>query len=256
MRKKHIMPIILLLLVLFEPIWVDILSIRVEAELDALCDYSELYYELSPLEVDKWEFYLFHDYGFNGGHYLVSPIGGCFWDGLVSFQKKDYKVFPDDLMKSLHWDSGDFYLPKSEYRNKENWDIHGYTCISFDRAYSLEEITEKLNVEHIRWLWVDTYGDDFQESPTEICRLPIDGSMSNAQGNIEEFLALLNKYDRKTKTKVGREIYKARQNIKKEGEIQAEDLRIIGCVLYPTEEEVEEFITNDIYKDMFKVINY
>lgn len=256
MKKRIKILLIIILAVICEIIWVDIQSIRVEKELDALCDYSVLCHD-NGFEWKKEECYISHNYYLDSYYkfpsfYVVGPFGGSYFDGFIVFSPSGYKEFPEDLIKT-QYSPLKMYLPQSEYTNQD-WSS-SCLMVSFDRAYSIAEVEEKLPVGEIIWLWLDSYEDNYQGAITKynIYGIPIQDSISDSKDEINNVLAVLNKYDENEKTKTGKMIYDIRKNIKGEGEVKAEDLQILGCVIWLSQSEMEE------YKDsnMFKVVeNY
>lgn len=249
MKKRYLLAILVGIIV-FANLLVNLLSKNTETEMKAIQDYSKLCSH-GYFKWEKKKHFLIHEYHIDSQHQvinIVTPLGCFFYNGFVNFSPGNYRRFPEDLLLDQYSDDN-FYLPDSDYRYKD-WHDYIWFNVSFDRAISLQEAKEKLGVGRVEWLWVDTYGENRDVKPTayDTYGIRINRSIEDSQSEIQEFLKIMNKYSKKEKTVTGRKIYDIRCNIKKEGELKEEDLKIIGCVIRLTEEERQAYQSEELFK--------
>ena len=175
--------------------------------------------------------------------------------------------FPQEIMDNV--DSGvKFYHPNNPADNElQNDQALNYNSnykqttlnLSFDKPYSISQVQNLLSsYGNITWLWVDTYkGQDISHkvkfTTGEYHDWSYDGATLKpiADGTIgqvfgiklideqnhiiknpdETFIEMLNKYNNIKDSKVAEKIYQVKESIKKDGPITKGDIRIIGCVI-------------------------
>jgi len=232
----------------------------VESELSALKDYSQLFYkhdfDWKKLSFGLWNIYYFDNK--NGNNLIVYPAGSSFTASLLSFSRLKLMDFPEDLWPEFKG-MGKFYYPSNTDYNK-NWDRALIHTVSFDKAYSIAQLQELFNYGKIYWLWLDTYNSGsgapeeyyIQEGGAANGAYGIlcdEESKGNAlQTDAQKFVDLINKYNSNNLSKTGKKLYQIRHSIKTEEDITPEDLKIIGCIFYPQDNQDETMRNDPVFK--------
>ncbi len=240
---------------------VSIRSIKVENELSSLKDYSKLFckhdFDWKKHSFGLWNIYYFDNR--NGNNFTVFPTGSYFTASLLSFSHIKLKNFPKDLWSEFKG-MGTFYYPSDENNYNKNWDGALVHAVSFNKPYSISQIQGYFSYGKIKWLWLDTYGNRKENQAEYYIQ---DGNAANGaygilcneelKGNALQidswkFIDMINKYNSKNLSETGKKLYKIKHSIKAEGDIAITDLKIIGCIFYPNDNQDEQMRNDPIFK--------
>ncbi len=241
---------------------VSIRSPKIERDFYAMNDYCKLFYHYNfDFNWEKHSYGLWNSYTYNTSNfysYTISPVGKGFVGPAIAIVKHNYKNFPEDIWSDFTA-RGMLYYPTSDYNDKK-WDYNRVYTVSFDKAYTVTQLQEQFKFGKINWLWLDTYGNG-KGNQTEyyiqdgnatngaygvLCK--IKNNKNDLKADAQNFVDMINKYDSKASSKTEKKLYDIKRAIKTEGNIKAEDLRIIGCIFYPYNSQDEEMQNAAIFK--------
>ncbi len=259
-RKKNRIGLPIFLVIVFVcTLTVTIRSIKVENELKALEDYSALFYK-HDFDWKKHSFGLWNVYYFdnrNKNNFTVFPTGSSYTASLFSFSHIKLENFPQDLWPEFDG-MGKFYHPSGDNYSK-SWDRARIHTVSFNKSYSVAQLQGQFKYGKIMWLWLDTYGGRGNEREYYVqngtaangaygifCNEELNGNALQIEA--WAFIEMINKYNAKNLTETGKKLYEIKHSIKAEGDIAIEDLKIIGCIFYPNDNQDEQMRNDPVFK--------
>lgn len=263
MKRKRLITtvIVLLLILLINVVMIKIRAVKVEQELIDTRFYMSLVPDYDSELTWSRKFYLVQEEFRidNGRHitYAVRPFNSQYQKQLIAINSTGIlREFPNSLWADETNDAKLYYPDLKSENNKKSY--YDWLAVSFDRSYSIEEISQMEILNQADWFWIDTYQTESSRcdfySPAlaeENSAYGIKTNRLNLKKDIVAWITTLNQYGKDNTTVSGSRLQKIKEGITSNSEISLSDIRIIGCRFRYTEQEDDLIGSNPIFRCVY-----